>query len=233
METKSQLSFALASLFLFGGPALGASVGGTATLVGEAPAESVIKMNADPKCLDLYSGPVSTSYYLVGNEGQLANVFVFIRETPGGNFEVPATPVVLSQKGCLYQPAVSGIQVDQMLHIENNDDNLHNVRALSRANRPFNLAQPSRGVREKTFKLPEEHLKFKCDIHPWMESYIFVLEHPFFDVTGADGSFDIVGVPAGDYTLVAWHVKLGEQTQQIQVGADGQASADFAFEVGE
>ena len=103
------------------------------------------------------------------------------------------------------------------------------MRALARNNRPFNLGQPGPGVREKTFKVTEEALKFKCDVHPWMESYIFVLDHPFFAVTGEDGTYDISDVPAGTYTLVAWHSRLGEHTQEITVGADGSVSADFTF----
>ena len=86
-------------------------------------------------------------------------------------------------------------------------------------------------MREKTFKTPEAAIKFKCDVHPWMESYLFVLDHPFFAVTDGDGSFEIDGLPPGTYTLAAWHVKAGEQEQEITVGADGSAQASFEFSV--
>ena len=216
---------ALCSLLMWTASAFG----GKATFSGEAPAETLIKMHADPKCVALYDSPVTTTRYVVGEDGGLANVFVFVKEAPAGDYPAPEMPVILEQKGCLYSPYVNGIQVNQTLRIENNDDHLHNVRALARANRPFNLAQPGIGVREKTFKLPEAALKFKCDVHPWMASFLFVLEHPFFAVSAADGSFEITGLPPGEYTLIAWHEKLGEQERVVTVGADGNATADFAF----
>ena len=228
-------TLALAGFVLLSGsvPML-AGVSGSATLSGDTPAEYKIKMNADPKCEDLYDGEeVLSSYYIVGSSGQLANVVVFLRDVPEGDYPVPETPVILSQRGCLYTPQASVIQVDQVLQIKNDDEHLHNVRALARNNRPFNLAQPGTGIREKTFKVTEEALKFKCDVHPWMESFVFVLDHPFFAVTAEDGKYDISGVPAGTYTLVAWHSRLGEQTQEITVGADSSAAVDFSFEAPE
>ena len=206
----------------------GAAVTGSATLQGEPPAEFTLKMNADPKCEALYpDGPPQTQYFVVGEGGSLADVFVYVENPPAGDHPVPATPAVLAQKGCLYTPLVGGIQVDQTLEIKNEDDNLHNVRALARNNRPFNIGQPSVGIREKSFKVPEEALKFKCDVHPWMESYLFVLDHPFFAVTDAAGNFSIDGLPAGTYTLVAWHVKAGEQKREVTVGGDGSATVSF------
>jgi len=207
-----------------------ASVSGKVSFDGELPPETAIKMNADPKCVEIHAGEeVLTNYFAVGEDGGLANVFVWIKDAPEGEYPVPAEPVVISQKGCVYFPVVSGIRVDQTLRIENNDDNLHNVRALARTNRPFNLGQPSKGVREKTFKLPEEAVKFKCDVHPWMQSWMFVLEHPFFAVTDEHGTFEISGLPPGTYTLLAWHEKLGQQESSITVGSDGTAGADFVF----
>lgn len=79
------------------------------------------------------------------------------------------------------------------------------------------------------FKNPEIMVQMKCDVHPWMSSYIGVVAHPFFAVTGEDGSFRIQNLPAGTYTLEVWRERLGTQTQQVTV-ADGETKeVDFTF----
>jgi hypothetical protein len=197
---------------------------------GEAPKASAIRMDADPKCIEIHGDTkVYTQSTVVSEDGGLANVFVYIKNPPAGTYPAPSQPVSLSQKGCLYSPRVQGILVDQTLEIHNNDDTLHNVRALASKNRPFNLGQPpATPPRTKTFKLAEPEVRFRCDVHPWMTSYVFVMEHPFFGVSGADGTFTIDGLPAGTYTVVAWHEKSGEQEAQLTV-TDAGSSIDFEF----
>jgi hypothetical protein len=122
------------------------------------------------------------------------------------------------------------MQVGQLMLIKNSDDTLHNIHALPNNNDEFNKGQPSGSPEmKKTFTKPDVMVKFKCDVHPWMTAYVGVLEHPFFSVTGADGTFSIKNLPAGEYEIVAWHEKFGEQTAKVKVG-DGEAKAqDFKF----
>ncbi len=120
--------------------------------------------------------------------------------------------------------------VGQKLVIRNSDPTLHNVHALPSKNEEFNQGQPFQGMElEKTFDQPEVMVRFKCDVHPWMSSYMGVLNHPFFAVSGADGSFSIDGLPAGDYEVEAWHEELGAKTMSVSVAADGTAAANFDF----
>ena len=70
----------------------------------------------------------------------------------------------------------------------------------------------------------------KCDVHSWMATYVGVLTHPFFSVTGNDGSFDLSKLPAGTYTLEAWHEKYGTQTQQVTVGDGETQEVAFTFQ---
>lgn len=204
-------------------------VSGKVTFEGDPPKRKRLRMDADPVCAASHDGPVLAEEVVVGDGGGLQNVFVYVKEV-SGDFPAPAEPAVLDQKGCHYTPHVLGVQIGQEVKILNSDKTLHNVHGMPKINAGFNFAMP-KFVKKKDHKFDdaETMVKVKCDVHPWMSSYIGVLPHPFFAVTGEDGSFEIAGLPAGDYTLIAWQEKLGTQEAQISVAADGAASQDFSF----
>jgi hypothetical protein len=207
----------------------GAVVSGTATYDGPGLRIPALRMSADPKCEALHGGErVFASDRLVNAEGGVSNVFVYLKAAPPGTgpFPTPAEPKRLVQQGCDYQPRVQGIMVQQQLEIVNDDPTLHNVRCLARDNRPFNLGQPAKGTRTKFFTEPEEAVKFKCDVHPWMAAYFFVMDHPFFAVTDASGKFTLPALPPGTYTLHAWHESFGVLAQTVELKAD---KGDVAF----
>jgi len=205
-------------------------VSGKATLNGKPPSETPIQLASDPSCKAMHASGVTTRHYVVDANGNLANVFVYVKDgLAGKKFSAPASPILLDQQGCLYQPYVLGIQTGQILVIQNSDATMHNVHALGKNNPEFNVGQPTKGVKmEKMFNKPEVFVRFKCDVHPWMFAYVGVMDHPFFAVTGADGSFKINDLPDGEYTLAALHPKAGEQTAKIKV-AGGGIKVDFAF----
>jgi hypothetical protein len=208
-----------------GGSAAGLSASGVVRWEGPAIQPRPLRMDADPKCAELHEGKsVPAQDRLVAADGGVANVFVYLKEAPAGTgpFPKPATAVDLTQKGCFYEPRVLGILVQQDLAVHNEDATLHNVRCMAKANRPFNLGQPANSPpRTKFFTTPEEAVKFKCDVHPWMAAYVFVMQHPFFAVTDASGRFSIEGLPAGKYTLHAWHETFGALEQEMEVKAGG------------
>ena len=119
------------------------------------------------------------------------------------------------------------------MQILNSDKTLHNVHGMPKKNAGFNFAMP-KFVKKKDHKFDsvETMVYVKCDVHPWMSSYIGVLPHPFFAVTGDDGKFEIDGLPAGKYTVEAWQETLGTQEATVEVAADGTATVDFNFKAG-
>ena len=138
--------------------------------------------------------------------------------------------VKLDQVGCVYVPHVTGLRVKQTLEIANSDETLHTVHAMGQANPPFNLSQAMQKMTNtKTFNAPEVMVPFKCEVHSWMYAYVGVLDHPYFAVTHGGGTFELKGVPAGTYTVEAWHEKLGTQTQSVTLGEKESKEITFTF----
>jgi len=206
------------------------TVSGRVLLDGPAPANGKIQMSADPFCIRANEGGATFESFVVDNGG-LGNVFVYIKDGLGDYWvDVPSEPVKLDQNGCRYRPHVVGVRAGQPLDISNGDDTLHNVHALAKVNSDFNFGQPIKGKTDrKTFDLPEVMVTIKCDVHSWMNAYVGVVNHPYFAVTASEGRFTLKDVPAGSYTIEAWHEKLGTQTQTVTIGEKESKDVSFTF----
>jgi len=207
-----------------------AAVNVTVKFEGAAPARTKIRMDADPVCQQQHAAAMESEEVVVNSNGTLKHVFVYVKDGVMGTFPTPSTPATLEQLGCWYRPHVFGLQVNQLLDIVNSDATLHNINAKPTTNTPFNIAQPVKGMKTtKKFAKPEVMVKFKCNVHPWMSAYAAVLTHPFFGVSDEQGAAAVTGLPAGTYTLEAWHEVYGTQTQTMTV-ADGETkSVEFTF----
>jgi|SRR5580698_6328650 hypothetical protein len=205
------------------------SVKGTVKLQGTAPKGTHIDMSADPKCAQIHpTGAISEDVTTDGSGG-LQNVVVYISQGLGdAKFDPPQQPIELEQKGCQYKPHVIALRANQPINVVNSDPTSHNIHPAPTNNREMNQSQPPGVPLSLTFAREEIAIPVKCNIHPWMKSYIAVFKHPFFAVTGKDGSFEIPNLPPGSYTITAWHEKLGTSMQKITVG-DSEAKADFVF----
>jgi plastocyanin len=215
-------------------PATAGSVQARVVFEGTPPAPSRVNMAADRTCQELHAEPVYTEEVVVNPDGTLRNVFVYVKEgLENYSFPVSQEAVVLDQNGCWYSPRVFGLMVGQTLTIRNSDPTLHNVHAVARVNREFNIGQPVKGMEtNRTFNQVEVMLPFKCDVHPWMNAYAGILPHPYFAVTQDDGLVSLANLPPGEYVIAAWHEKYGEQTQRITVGESEAKELSFTFTAG-
>jgi len=214
-------------------PSTVASIHGTIHFQGPTPARVEIGMGMDPGCTFSTKEPNFGQQYVVGKGGRLGNVYVYIKSgMEGSNFAVPATPVILDQKGCRYEPHVLALMAGQTLRVLNSDPTMHNVHAQPNApsNSQWNMSQMPKGAPiETTFHDPEVMMPFKCNQHPWMKAFVNVAANPFYAVSDSNGNFEIKGLPPGEYTIAAVHEAAGEQTQKITVGSKETKIADFTF----
>jgi len=207
-----------------------ATVKGTVKLEGVAPEARPINMSADPICAKQHREPVLSQDVEVDGKGDLGNVIVFVADGLQGQvFDPPTQPATIDQRGCMYEPHVLAIRANQPLDVKNDDPTSHNIHPLPTNNREWNKSEPPGSRAEETFPREEVAIPVKCNIHPWMRGYVAVFKHPFFAVTTKDGSFDLANLPAGTYTIKAWHEKLGTATQIITVAANETKTIQFLF----
>jgi plastocyanin len=207
-------------------PATAASIIGTAKLDGEAPKAAKIDMSQDPACKG-----TNTAENVVASGGKLANVFVYVKEGLGNRtFDIPKEAMTLDQSGCRYHPHVMGVMAGQTVKIVNSDPTTHNIHPTPKDNREWNESQPPQSAPlEKNFAREEVMLPVKCNQHPWMKMFVNVTKSPFYAVTGADGKFEIKGLPPGDYTIAFVHEKLGEQDVKVTLAAKDSKTVDATF----
>lgn len=214
-------------------PATLGTVSGTIHFAGKPPERLKIDMSQDPVCA-MTGGDNYAEQYVVHN-GDLANVYVYIKDGPPAAMAQPATntvPVVLDQIGCKYVPHVIAVMQGEPVEFKNSDGTMHNIHIMPdvQGNATVDISQGANGVPDsKIFDKPETMMPVRCNNHPWMNAFINVSATPYFAVSDADGNFTIKGLPPGTYTLAAVHEKLGEQTMTVTVAPQKTSKADFTY----
>ena len=205
------------------------SVAGKVAFSGKVPPPQRVQLSADPRCAAMHKGALKRQPVKV-KHGGLADVLVYVKSGIGGAYPAPAEPVLLDQVGCMYHPSMTVVRVGQPLRIRNSDDTLHNVHPRPTVNKEFNIGQPRKGMETtRSFDKPELMIPTVCDVHPWMRAYISVLTHPFFAVTGADGSYEIKALPEGEYEIEAVHGQLEKWTGKVSVKAGKKSTLNLSL----
>jgi plastocyanin len=212
-------------------PLLAGTVSGTVSYSGAVPTLKPVQMDADPGCAKKHGSPPPNEMLVLGDGNAMANVFVSVKSgLAKKDHPAPSKPVTIDQQGCRYVPHVVGVMKGQKVKILNSDGLLHNVHALPKVNKEFNMAMPaSRTEAEVSFTEEEDMFTIKCDVHPWMGAYVRVMAHPYFAVTGKDGKFSIPNLPPGTYEIEAWHEKLQTKTATVTIAGDETKTTDFSF----
>lgn len=201
-----------------------AAIRGTVKFTGTPPV--MAKIANQPCHQD--AGPIEEESAVVNKDGTLKNVCVFL-EGAGRGDGASRPPVLLDQVNCRYVPHAIGVQIGQPLAIRSSDPTIHNVHYAAERNKARNFGMTGAGQEKQVTFAEPEFILVKCDVHPWMNAWIGVFENPYFAVTGDDGAFELVGLPAGTYNLVAWHERFGRREQSVTLRDGAETAADFEY----
>lgn len=205
---------------------------GRVSLLGTPPAELALPL--DPQCARTVPAGArpTTRFYVTDADGRLADTLVYLVDAPEGDYPPPGEPLVLDQVACEYIPYIAAARTNQLILVKNSDPLMHNVHvtpAPESGNPQSNRVQMPNGA-DLEFRFPDEELflRFKCDVHPWMFTYVSILRHPYFAVSDAGGNWSMPLPPPGDYTLEAVHRRAGSRQVSVTVTETG-VSGDLHF----
>lgn len=211
-----------------------ATVSGKISYTGTPMKAKVIDMSKEPTCAAQHKDqPVKTETVVTGANNTLDNVVVYVSSGAPDDSKVPTEAVTYEQKGCQYIPHVLAMHVSQPLKIVNGDQTSHNIHPLPKLNAEWNKSQPSGAAPIDAKFDKEEFIPVKCNIHPWMHGYFVVLKTSHYAISKEDGTYSLPDLPAGKYTITAWHEKYGTQTQEVTVTGSETKTADFSFKATE
>jgi hypothetical protein len=213
-----------------------ASLALVAALAGQSPDSGTIAGHV--KLTSRVRGtPLPSNIYqpraVANHEGikipEIKNVVVYLK---GITFKgaLPISHQEIRQENEAFVPHVVAVTRGSTVDFPNGDPVFHNVFSLSSAS-SFDLGRYPMGRRKSTTFSNAGLVKVYCHIHSHMSASILVLDHPYFTIPELDGTFTLSNVPAGTYTIVGWHERIGERAGVVQVRAGGTASVDLSLPV--
>lgn len=206
-------------------PADGADVSVTVHYEGDEPEVQQVYTGANPEC-GVENVPKQRVY--LNENGTLQHAVVAVEEGPAGlEREADGTPVI-DQEDCKYVPHVTAVKAGQTLEVTNSDGGLHNVRATQDGTQIFNKTT----LEDQSFETRFERtgpVSLVCDVHNWMQAWVYVTDHGRAAVTDETGEAVLSDLPPGDYTLTVWQEELGTKAISVTVEPRENTSASVTF----
>jgi plastocyanin len=169
--------------------------------------------------LEVCGGPYEETLIQVGPDKSVHNAVVYLVDIAKGKaWPAQAKPPEINNTKCKFEPHIQVVRAGK-LDVANSDPMLHNTHGYYGRRTAFNLALPNEGQRIPVDLTRPGEVRIDCDVHGWMEAWIYVVDNPYYAVTSADGKFTIVDVPAGTYKLVAAQPFTGPVEQSATVAA--------------
>jgi plastocyanin len=156
---------------------------------------------------------------------ELTRVVVYLEGFLG---EVKPVAAEIRQRSRRFEPEILAVPQGSTISFPNSDPIFHNVFSLSKL-KSFDLGYfPVGSTRVVRFDQPGA-IQVYCHLHSDMSAVILVTPNQFYTQPSSDGGFKFVGVPAGSYSLVAWHKSVGLTRKNIEVPEQG--SVEVVFEL--
>ena len=174
----------------------------------------------DVKDKDVCAAVEAPDETILVKDGGLANVFIYLKKAPKTVPPAPSTDLIFDQKYCVFKPHAMAMRVGQTVRVLNSDSIAHNTHTNAKKNTGINnLISPNDAVGLPLVYKQSEQDPFSvvCDIHPWMRAYHLPVDHPYFAVSGADGTFEIKDLPAGQHEFKVWHEAGGVLEKSLAV----------------
>lgn len=193
----------------------GGTIEGKVIYNGPVPTRKIIPNKDVEVCGGIREEPLVE----VGPNNVVKNAAVYLVEVAKGKAWPPASkPPELDNIKCRFVPEVQVIPAGP-LDVVNKDPVLHNTHGYYGNRTAFNMALPNEGQRIPTELTRAGTVRVDCDAHGWMEGWIYVVDNPYYAITGDDGKFSITDVPPGTYNLVAMQSYTGPVQQSVTVAS--------------
>lgn len=205
-------------------PSATGSLVATVNFEGTEPEPETFDSSGNSEC-DVDT--VKSDAVIVNDNGTLKNVVVAVKEAPTSLDKSLESPTI-DQENCQYKPAVSVVKVGNAITVHDSDQGLHNIRGTLNGRQLFN-AQTFKGQSKEITLDKAGAVSLECDVHPWMQAWVYVSENGAAAVTGNEGTASLSDLPTGEYTLEFWHEKYGKQTKTVTIEKDQEASVEVTF----